>query len=79
MEVFNMRKTTPTLNHLSAKQVIHLMHFKFEIECCNDISARTQLLHQHPELFDADILQEIYALSVLLNAQNKMKKVASHG
>jgi hypothetical protein len=67
-----MRKPTPTLDNLPASAVVKLMFLRFEIERRNDIAARTKLRVQHPELFDADIIREIYAYYLVNNARAKV-------
>lgn len=70
------RTPTPTLDGLSSSAVIRLMFYKYDIEARNDIAARTKLLSKHPELFDREILLEIFSLHMQLKSQAMMKKRA---
>lgn len=69
-----MYKPTPTLDNLSTAQVINLMFYRYAIEKRNDIKARTKLMYKHPELFDAEIIREIFTMHMQLKSQSIQRR-----
>lgn len=69
-----MYKPTPTLDNLSTSAVINLMFYRYAIEQQNDVKARTKLMYKHPEVFDEDIIREIFTTHMQIKSQRIQRR-----